>query len=173
MMKLDDFYYLGKITKKFSFRGEVIIFLDTDSPEFYYNIKKLFINLNNVLTPFEITSVRPNKTNRIRVKINGIDTENDTEKLINKEIYLPKDSLPKTDENSFYYHEIIGYTVLDQNSKKVGNIIGVNDQSPQHLFQINTCEKKTLIPINDNLIIKVDKKNKIIKMDLPDGILDI
>ena len=173
MMKLDDFYYLGKITKKFSFRGEVIIFLDTDSPEFYYNIKKLFINLNNELTPFEITSVRPNKTNRIRVKINGIDTENDTEKLINKEIYLPKDSLPKTDENSFYYHEIIDYTVLDQNSKKVGNIIGVNDQSPQHLFQINTFGKKTLIPINDNLIIKVDKKNKIIKMDLPDGILDI
>ena len=172
-MKLDDFYYLGKITKKFSFRGEVIIFLDTDSPEFYYNIKKLFINLNNELTPFEITSVRPNKTNRIRVKINGIDTENDTEKLINKEIYLPKDSLPKTDENSFYYHEIIGYTVLDQNSKKVGNITGVNDQSPQHLFQINASGKKTLIPINDNLIIKVDKKNKIIKMDLPDGILDI
>ena len=173
MMKLDDFYYLGKITKKFSFRGEVIIFLDTDSPEFYYNIKKLFINLNNELIPFEITRVRPNKTNRIRVKINGIDTEKDTEKLINKEIYLPKDSLPKTDENSFYYHEIIGYTVIDQNSKKVGNINGVNDQSPQHLFQINTCGKRTLIPINDNLIIKVDKKNKIIKMDLPDGILDI
>ncbi len=172
-MKLDDFYYLGKITKKFSFRGEVIIFLDTDSPEFYHNIKKLFININDVLTPFDIASVKANKTNRIRVKINGIDTENDTEKLINKEIYLPKDSLPKTDENGFYYHEIIGYTVLDQNSKKIGNITGVNDQSPQHLFQINACGEKTLIPINDNLIIKVDKKNKIIKMDLPDGILDI
>ncbi len=50
-MKLDDFYYVGKITKKFSFRGEVIIFLDTDSPEFYYNIKKFYIKLNDVLTP--------------------------------------------------------------------------------------------------------------------------
>ena len=68
-MKLDDFYYVGKITKKFSFRGEVIIFLDTDSPEFYYNIKKLYIKLNDVLTPFDISSVIPNKTNRIRVKI--------------------------------------------------------------------------------------------------------
>jgi len=172
-MKLDNFYYLGKITKKFSFRGEVIIFLDTDSPEFYYNIKKLFINLNNVLTPFDISSVKPNKSNRIRVKINGINTENDTNKLIDKEIYLPIKSLPKTDENSFYYHEIIGYSVLDQDSKKVGNITAVNDQSPQHLFQINAYGKKTLIPINDKLIIKVDKKNKIIKMDLPDGILDI
>ena len=172
-MQLNDFYYLGKITKKFSFRGEVIIFLDTDSPKFYYNIKKIFININHVLTPFDITSVKPNKTNRIRVKINGIDTENDTEKLINKEIYLPLVSLPKTDENSFYYHEIIGYTVLGKDNKKVGNISGVNDQSPQHLFQINASGKKTLIPINDKLIIKIDKKNKIIKMDLPDGILDI
>ena len=82
-MKIDDFYYLGKITKKFSFRGEVIIFLDTDSPEFYYNIKKLFLKINNAFTPFDVTSVKPNKTNRIRVKINGIDSENDTEKLIN------------------------------------------------------------------------------------------
>ena len=172
-MKLNDFYYLGKITKKFSFRGEVIIFLDTDSPEFYYNIKKIFINLNNVLTPFYLSSVIPNKSNRIRVKINGINTENDTKKLINKEIYLPIESLPKTDENSFYYHEIIGYTVLDQDSKKVGNITGVNDQSPQHLFQINASGKKTLIPINDNLIIKVDKKNKTMRIELPDGILDL
>ena len=93
-MQLNDFYYLGKITKKFSFRGEVIIFLDTDSPKFYYNIKKIFIKINHVLTPFNITSVKPNKTNRIRVKINGIDTENDSEKLINKEIYLPLESLP-------------------------------------------------------------------------------
>ena len=118
-MKLDDFYYVGKITKKFSFRGEVIIFLDTDSPEFYYNIKKLYIKLNDVLTPFDISSVIPNKTNRIRVKINGIDTENDTKKLINKEIYLPIESLPKTDENSFYYHEIIGYIILDRIIKKL------------------------------------------------------
>ncbi len=172
-MKLNDFYYLGKITKKYSFRGEVIIFLDTDSPEFYYNIKKIFINLNNVLTPFDLSSVIPNKSNRIRVKINGINTENDTKKLINKEIYLPIESLPKTDENSFYYHEIIGYTVLDQNSKKVGNITGVIDQSPQHLFQINASGKKTLVPINDNLIIKVDKKNKTMRIELPDGILDL
>ena len=172
-MKLNDFYYLGKITKKFSFRGEVIIFLDTDSPEFYYNIKKIFINLNNVLTPFDLSSVIPNKSNRIRVKINGINTENDTKKLINKEIYLPIESLPKTDENSFYYHEIIGYTVLDQDSKKVGNITGVNDQSPQHLFEINASGKKTLIPINDKLIIKVDKKNKTMRIELPDGILDL
>ena len=172
-MQLNDFYYLGKITKKFSFRGEVIIFLDTDSPKFYYSIKKIFININHVLTPFDIASVKPNKTNRIRVKINGIDTENDTKKLINKEIYLPMESLPKTDENSFYYHEIIGYTVLGKDNKKVGNISGVNDQSPQHLFQINASGKKTLIPINDKLIIKIDKKNNIIKMDLPDGILDI
>ena len=172
-MKLNDFYYLGKITKKFSFRGEVIIFLDTDSPEFYYNIQKIFVNLNNVLTPFDLSSVIPNKSNRIRVKINGINTENDTKKLINKEIYLPIESLPKTDENSFYYHEIIGYTVLDQDSKKVGNITGVNDQSPQHLFQINASGKKILIPINDNLIIKVDKKNKTMRVELPDGILDL
>ena len=172
-MKLDDFYYVGKITKKFSFRGEVIIFLDTDSPEFYHNIKKLFIKLNDVLTPFDISNVIPNKTNRIRVKINGIDTENDTKKLINKEIYLPIESLPKTDQNSFYYHEIIGYIILDKDNKKVGNIIGVNDQSPQHLFQINASGKKILIPINDNLIIRVDKKNKTMKMKLPDGKLDL
>ena len=90
--------------------------MDTDSPEFYYNIKKVFIKINDVLTPFNISSVKPNKTNRIRVKINGIDTENDTEKLINKEIYLPIESLPKTDKNSFYYHEIIGFTVISKNN---------------------------------------------------------
>ena len=42
-MDNNQFFYLGKITRKFSFKGELIIFLDTDSPSTYYDLKKVFI----------------------------------------------------------------------------------------------------------------------------------
>ena len=37
-MEIKDCFYLGKITKKHSFKGELIINLDTDEPEIYKNL---------------------------------------------------------------------------------------------------------------------------------------
>ena len=50
-MNENNFYYLGKITRKFSFKGELIIFLDTDTPSHYYGLKKIFLRLIIVICP--------------------------------------------------------------------------------------------------------------------------
>ena len=42
-MNQSKFFYLGKIIRKFSFKGELIIFLDTDSPSTYYDLKKVYV----------------------------------------------------------------------------------------------------------------------------------
>ena len=56
-MNENNYYYLGKITRKFSFKGELIIFLDTDTPSHYYGLKKIFLKVNNSYLPYFISKI--------------------------------------------------------------------------------------------------------------------
>lgn len=63
--------------------------------------------------------------------------------------------------------------MIDKNFGKIGILKDVYDHTPQHIFVIDHQGKDVLVPINDNLIEKMDKSNKTIFLDLPDGLIDL
>ena len=172
-MSVNEFYFLGKITRKFSFKGDLIIFLDTDEPSEYYHLDKIFIKIKDRYIPYFIEEIFPYKNNSIRVHFEDINDENEAKMLINKEIYLPCNSLPVLEGNKFYYHEIEGFKIKDKKVGELGYIKYVNDKSPQHLFVVDYNKKEILIPINDDLIENIDRKEKLINMNLPSGLIEL
>lgn len=172
-MNQNNFFYLGKITRKFSFKGELIIFLDTDNPSIYFDLKKVFVKEENSYIPYFISEISKYKNNSIRVKFEDIEDEEMALSLINKGIFLPIDELPKLDGKRFYYHEVVGFKVKDAIHGEIGKIEYINDQTSQHLFVIKYNNKEILIPINDDFILELDRVNKVIKMRLPEGFLKI
>ena len=172
-MSVNEFYFLGKITRKFSFKGDLIIFLDTDEPSEYYNLDKIFIKIKDRYIPYFIEEIYPYKNNSIRVHFEDVNDENEAKNLINKEIYLPSNSLPVLERNKFYYHEIEGFKIKDKKVGELGYIKYVNDKSPQHLFVVDFNKKEILIPINDDLIENIDRKKKLINMNLPSGLIEL
>ena len=172
-MNQSKFFYLGKITRKFSFKGELIIFLDTDSPSTYYDLKKGYVKEEDSYLPYFISKISKYKINNIRVKFEDVENESMASDLINKEIFLPIGELPKLEGKKFYYHEVNGFQVEDIRHGKIGEIKYINDQTSQHLFVINSNDKEVLIPINDDFILELDRINETIKMDLPEGLLKI
>ena len=81
--------------------------------------------------------------------------------------------LPELEGDQFYFHEITGFTVIDQNYGEVGIIKSINDNTAQALFEIMQGDKEILIPVNDDFIKKVDKENKQILLETPPGLIDI
>ena len=57
--------------------------------------------------------------------------------------------------------------------KKIGILKSVNDSGPQALFMIDNNGTEILIPVHDNFIIKLNRKEKKIQLNLPDGLLEI
>ena len=172
-MQKKDCFYLGKIVKKFSFKGEVLVKLDTDEPELYENIDVLFVDLRNSLVPFFIESSQFHKSELLRVKFEEVDTEEDADRILKCDVYLPLEFLPKLEDDKFYFHEVIGYTIEDVNFGKVGVIKSINDSSSQPLFEIDRNGVEILIPLNDEFIKKVDKVKKLILVETPAGLIDL
>ena len=92
-MRKEDCFYLGKIAKKFSFKGEVLAYLDTDEPELYENLESVFVECNKHLVPFFIESCSLHKNDFLRIRFEDMNTEEDADAIIGNAIYLPLEML--------------------------------------------------------------------------------
>ena len=171
-MQKEDCYYLGKITKLHGFKGNLILHLDTDEPEIYENMESVFVETNGMLVPFFFEFAQVHGAQKLLVKFEDISPE-EAEKLVNKDIYLPLETLPELDGTDFYYHEIIGFTLYDQTNTEVGLIKNVNDSTAQALFEVEINGKEILIPIVEDWILEVDRENKAILVEIPEGLIDL
>lgn len=172
-MRKEDCFYLGKIAKKFSFKGEVLVYLDTDEPELYENLESVFVEYNKHLVPFFIESSSLHKNDFLRVHFEDINSETDAENLLGSDLYLPLNMLPKLSGNKFYFHEVIGFQVEDKRLGNVGEIQSINDTTAQPLFEVTKDGVEILIPMIDHFLVKVDRENKKVIMDLPEGLIEM
>ena len=172
-MRKEDCFYLGKIAKKFSFKGEVLIYLDTDEPELYEDLESVLVEINKNLIPFFIQNGSLHKNDFLRVKFEEVNNEQDAEEIINCEIYLPLKMLPKLTGNKFYFHEVIGFEIEDKRLGIFGKIVSINDSSAQPLFEVINGNVEILIPMIDQFLVKIDRENKKVIMDLPEGLVEM
>ncbi|WP_299430335.1 ribosome maturation factor RimM [uncultured Maribacter sp.] len=172
-MQKEECFYLGKIVSKYSFKGEVLVKLDTDDPETYENMESVFVSLGNNLVPFFIDKCRLHKSNLLRIDFEEVKTESDADRIMGSKLYLPLTMLPKLSGNKFYFHEIIGFTVQDSVHGDIGTVTGVNDTTSQALFEIEKEDKQILIPIRDEIITKLDRETKTIFVTTPEGLVDL
>ena len=172
-MRKEDCFYLGKIAKKFSFKGEVLIYLDTDEPELYENMESVFVEFNKNLVPFFIENSSLHKNDFLRVQFEDVDSEEEADSILNCDVYLPLSMLPKLSGNKFYFHEVIGFEIEDKRLGVFGKIVSINDTTAQPLFEVLNGEVEMLIPMIDHFLVEIDRENKKVIMDLPEGLVEM
>ena len=172
-MRIEDCFYLGKIVSKYSFKGEVLVKLDTDEPETYQNMESVFVRIGQNLVPFFIERCRLHKSNLLRIDFEDVKDEQTADKIMGSEIYLPLTLLPKLTGNQFYFHEVVGFSLVDAKHGHIGVIQSINDAASQDLFEVLKDGKELLIPISDDIIIKVDREHQEIHVKTPEGLIDL
>lgn len=170
-MTKDECYYLGRVTKPFGFKGEMVLFLDVDSPDDYATLDSVFVEMKNGLVPYFIKSLRING-NKAVAMFEDLTAEQ-AAALAGHDMYLPLDLLPKLTGNQFYFHEVKGFRVVDDQYGDIGVIESIIEYPAQPLFQILNGTTEILIPVIDQVIKEVDRDNKTIYISAPNGLIDL
>ncbi len=136
-------------------------------------MESVFVEFNKNLVPFFIDNSNLHKNDFLRVKFEDTDSEEEADKLIGCEIYLPLNMLPKLEGNKFYFHEVIGFEIEDKRLGVFGIIQSINDSTAQPLFEVLNGEVEMLIPMIDRFLVEIDRKNKKVVMDLPEGLIEM
>lgn len=171
-MRKEDCYFLGRITRTHGLAGNVVLKLDTDQPELYNKLESIFVEINGLLVPFFIEKQSWQKGDTKILSFKN-STEALVEQSVGKNVFLPLSTLPVLSGKQFYYHEVIGYSIYDENNEFCGIIKEVNDQTARHYFILDLNGKEVVIPIIRDWILAVNREEKSIQMQLPEGLMDV
>jgi len=169
---MKDFFYLGLITKPFGYKGQAYVYLDTDEPEKYGNIDAVFLNIDGEMLPYMIEDIQLRGANQAVIKFEDVDGE-EIKSLMKTEIYLPLSVLPPLTGNKFYFHEVVGFSVIDSEKGNIGKIVDFIDVLQQPIMQVDFNGIEILIPAIDKFFKTVDRERREIHIDAPEGLIDV
>ena len=173
-MSNKNYFQLGTISRTYSFKGQVILFINADDPSIYYELEHFLIEVNGQYIPYFIEKSSVHKSNQLKIKLEGINSDAEAQMILKKEVFLPIELLPKLNDQQFYYHEIESFSVLNaENNKLIGTIINIIDHPGNTLLEVDANGTEILIPLNDNTFEHINKSKKQISINLPEGLLDL
>ena len=165
---------VGKIVNTHSLRGEVKVISSTDFEEqrFEKGTELLITRGNQVVKEVTVESYRTHKNNLL-VKFVGIDSIEEAEKLKNLQIKIDSDNIGELEENEFYFHEIIGCEVFDENGKSLGEISEILTPGANDVWVMKSQNgKEILIPYIEDVVKKIDVEHKKIDIEVMEGLID-
>ncbi|MFP4289377.1 MAG: ribosome maturation factor RimM [Bacteroidales bacterium] len=173
-MDTDHCFFLGSVIKPTGLKGNLICFIDADEPLTYSSLESVYIEVKGTLVPYLIEDInQSNKNNQLIVKFEGVDSQEDANNLAGNDLYLPLSLLPKLEGNKFYFHEVMEFDVVDHQKGDIGKIVNILDYPNNPIMEIEHDHKQILVPIKDEIIVKVDRSQKKIFIHAPEGLIDL
>ncbi len=171
-MQISDCFELGYILKTHGLKGELVIVLDVDNPEEYEELDSFFVQIKGQLVPHFIESYNLQGSRAI-VRLEDVTTIDAAKALIGSKLFLPLENLPELDEDQFYYHEVMGYQVVDEIKGKLGTVDAIYDMPGNDLLAMRYQGQEVLIPINDDIVKNADHTAQTLHVLLPEGLLEV
>lgn len=169
MIRREEVFKIGKLGKTHGVSGEISFLLDDDVFD-RTDADYLILDIDGILVPFFIDSYRFKTDSNALMKFDGIDTQERARELTGCDVYFPR-VLFDDDDDSISWAELVGYSLIDNNSGKViGEIASIDDTTINILFELTTGK---LIPASEELITHIDTKKQQIYINLPEGILEL
>jgi 16S rRNA processing protein RimM len=164
MISSDDLLYIGYIKRPHGFNGEVNIEL---SGEVALNQGDfLFIRIDGQFIPFALKTLKGKGTQHI-IQLQFVDNLDYAQRLTGREIHIPMLDINSTTPLTF-----TGFEIIDEKLGSIGNILEILELPEQIMAVVSKGTDQYLIPMVDDFIIEVDQELKVIRMNLPEGILE-
>lgn len=167
---------IGYTTKPHGLKGELnAIFNYPQYPEKISKLRKLFLGEAENPLPYSVERIYSSGKKNFYLTVQGIDSREKAEEISGCKIFIPTEIFEKTfaQKDSISPGLLIGFTAFDENEKELGKIEDIFEMPQQMLAQVFINGREILLPLNDSTIVLIEKRKKTIRLNLPEGLLDI
>ncbi len=163
----------GRVVKTHGLSGEVKILPFSREFENLSRIKRLFIQIKQDEEPREFNIVQRNLQKGSGIlELEGVNSVGAAESLRGCLVLVETSDLSETDEDEYYWFQLIGLNVYTTDGGYVGKVDNLIDREPQSLLIVKDKEREYLIPMIDTIIKQINLENSQIVISPIEGLLD-
>lgn len=171
-MNRENALEIGIIAKTRGVSGEVILELKDASVK--QNIKEsVHLEIDGLLVPFFILSQQSVSTNRLRIILDWVDTEDKAHKIVNCKAFIPSSVITDSLETELSPTLLEGFEAIDQEKGSIGHVSQFVENDKNPLLIIKHGRSDIIIPFQPDLIQEIDPEKKKIYINAPIGLIDI
>ncbi len=170
MIRQEEVFRIGVLNKPHGIKGEVS-FTFTDDIFDRVDCDYLVLLMDGILVPFFIEEYRFRSDDVALVKFEGIDTAERARMLTNVQVFFPKKYMDEQEEITSW-NFFVGFKVNDVHHGELGVVADVDDTTMNVLFVIEKEGEEVLLPAHEEFIVDLDKRNRVLTVDVPEGLLE-
>jgi len=159
----------GTILKTHGVQGELIVSVVSDIPEKFELPGAVFIVINGIPVPFFPEYYEVISDNSLKIKFDTICNREDAMRYYNLDVLADRKSVSRFFPKQKLF-SVIGYVINDESGRKVGKVTEFDDIPGNPVVTVDNGLNKILLPVNEELIIEVDEKARILTLRIPEGL---
>ncbi len=158
---------IAQILKSNGRDGELLLGFVGIAPEDIDTQEPVFIEFDGLPVPFYFESFTPRGNSRALVRLTGVHSLTDADELAGAAVYAEDDLYEDEEE------DLTGWTVLDADGTKVGTVSAHEDIPGNPCIWVETGHGEVLVPLHEELVLDVDETAQALRMEIPEGLLNL
>ena len=158
---------IGQVLKSNGRDGELLVSFSCIAPEDIDIEEPVFIEFDGLPVPFYFESFSQRGNSRALVRLTGVHSLTDADELAGALLYVEDDLYEDEEE------DLTGWTVLDADGTQVGTVSAHEDIPGNPCIWVETGHGECLLPLREELVLDVDETGKALRIEIPEGLLDL
>ena len=170
----DDLVAVARAVKTRGLRGEIVAELLTDFPERFEGLENLIaVARDGRRTPLQLEE-HWFQGERIVLKFAGFDSIEEAQALVGLEFAVPETERVALPSDEYYDWELVGCRVETIAGARLGTVSNVMRTGGVEMLVVtdDAGEREYLIPLAEEICVRIDVENRIIRVDPPEGLLE-
>lgn len=170
MVERNNFLLIGKIVSVHGLKGTVKVYSYAESLSVFKPGGLILVRDSESRDKtYVIQWVKPH-TKTILLSLKGVDDQDMAKMLVGSGLFIEKAKLPEPENGSYYWSDIIGLSVYSMDGKYMGRVESIIRTGSNDVYVVKNGDKETLVPGIKSVVLEINPKQKMMRVDLPEGL---
>jgi 16S rRNA processing protein RimM len=169
----DGLVVVGRISRPHGVKGELRVRPYTESVTTFQEYDRLYVKLQGRAARLvQVSASRPDKAD-VLLKVKGLETREDAQKLSGAEVLVKREWLPDLEEGEYYWTDLIGLDAFDDQGGNLGQVRQMFSSGGVDLMVLDVDGHEVWLPFNEEVVTEVDLSTGRVILSPPKDLLEL
>lgn len=164
---------LGKISGTHGIKGQLKVFSYSGERDTLLSLSSVVLKEPSGRTETFAVAAASLQGKKVLLSLEGFADISRAERLVGREVYACRDQLPALAEDEYYWFQLEGLQVVTIRGDVLGRLTSLIPTGSNDVYVVTAGEREFLIPAVEDVVVNIDLAGGIMKVDPPEGLLDL